>query len=88
MSALAERERSAALERRVPGGPVRAAGERTLDELVSTAWSALGARAPVACPVCGGHMIAAGDRVAAGGPPLLGDPHPGGECRDCGAELS
>jgi hypothetical protein len=88
MSALAERERSAAgLAHRVRAGALRAAGERTLDELVSTAWSALGARAPVACPVCGGHMAAAGERGATGAPPLLGDPHPGGACRDCGAEL-
>jgi hypothetical protein len=87
MSALAERERLAFIERQVRRAPSRARRERTLDELVSTAWSALGARAPVACPVCGGHMSAVGDPAPAGAPPLLGDPHGGGACGDCGAVL-
>jgi hypothetical protein len=87
MSALAERERLAFIERQVRRAPWRARRHRTLDELVSTAWSALGARAPVACPVCGGLMTAAGDAAPAGAPPLLGDPHGGGSCGDCGAVL-
>jgi DnaJ-class molecular chaperone len=35
-------------------------GRRTLDELISGAWAALSAGAPVACPVCGGRMAPAG----------------------------
>jgi hypothetical protein len=87
MSALAERERLAHLERQVRRWRLRVRGGGTLDELVSTTWSALGARAPVACPVCGGRMAPAGDAGPSGVPPLLGDPHGGGECGDCGAVL-
>jgi hypothetical protein len=87
MSALAERERLAVAERWARWAPWRARGDRTLDELVSTAWAALGARAPVACPVCGGQMTALPGGPPTGTPPLLGDPHPGGACGDCGAVL-
>jgi hypothetical protein len=81
MSAVAERERRAVF-------PVARAG-RTLDELISAAWAALGARAPVACPVCGGQMAPANpDAVAPGAPALPGGPHPGGACRDCSSRLS
>jgi hypothetical protein len=80
MSAVAEWERTAFV-------PV-VRGERTLDELISAAWAGLGARAPVACPVCGGHMAPADpDAVAPGAPALPGGPHPGGSCRDCGSAL-
>jgi hypothetical protein len=98
MSALAERERRARVglaEREREGGPIRAArlrpwrrkrGGPTLSEVVSTAWAGLGAAVPVACPVCGGHMVALS--APGGPPPLPGDPHPGGDCRDCGSRLS
>jgi hypothetical protein len=37
--------------------------------------------------VCGGRMAPAGGAGPNGTPPLLGDPHGGGECGDCGAVL-
>ena len=49
-------------------------GRLTLDELVSGAWSAIGAGFPAACPVCDGPMSPNGSAPAA--------------CGNCGAELS
>jgi DnaJ-class molecular chaperone len=49
-------------------------GRLTLDELVSGAWSAIGAGFPAACPVCDGPMSPNATAPAA--------------CGNCGAELS
>ena len=51
-----------------------AGGRLTLDELVSGAWAALSAGAPVACPVCGGRMAPTGTDA--------------GSCGSCSAALS
>ena len=52
---------------------------RTLEALVTRAWTELSLRGRTACPACGGEMKTA---LAAGGE--------GGvrRCADCGAELS
>jgi hypothetical protein len=72
-----------ALEVARPAAPPEPAGARvlrlahgrlTLDELVSGAWSAIGAGFPAACPVCDGPMSPNGASPAA--------------CGNCGAELS
>jgi DnaJ-class molecular chaperone len=51
-----------------------AGGRLTLDELISGAWAALSAGAPVACPVCGGRMAPTGTGA--------------GSCGSCSTELS
>jgi hypothetical protein len=51
-----------------------AGGRVTLDELISGAWAALSAGAPVACPVCGGRMAPAGPDI--------------GGCGSCSTSLS
>jgi tRNA(Ile2) C34 agmatinyltransferase TiaS len=49
----------------------------TLEALVTTAWTRLGARGHAACPVCAGHMESrpAGDGTTAGA------------CSACGSQL-
>ena len=62
-------------ERAVDGRrPAIEDGMRTLDELVSTAWSGLVTREAVCCPSCKGRMVARADPS-------------GGDCVDCGASL-
>ena len=56
-----------------------ASGAPTLDALVSDAWEGLAELRRVACPVCGGEMVAA---HAPGGRPIEG------RCRDCATTLS
>jgi hypothetical protein len=54
-------------------------GESTLEALVSGAWEGLAAHHRIACPLCGGEMVAvfgAHARPAAG------------RCGECGTELS
>jgi hypothetical protein len=46
-----------------------------LDEVVSSAWAALTAGSPAACPLCDGSLLAQPDSAAA-------------RCRECGSELA
>ena len=54
-------------------------GRPTLDDVMSSAWEGLSARATVPCPVCAGELapLPARDGGAATG-----------RCRNCGSELS
>jgi hypothetical protein len=54
-------------------------GEPTLDELVSSTWEGLAAHQHVACPLCGGEMVAV---YGAHARPSAG------RCGDCGTTLS
>jgi tRNA(Ile2) C34 agmatinyltransferase TiaS len=60
----------------LPGGAASTA--RTLDDVLSGAWSQLRAGNATACPLCGGAMTA---RWTAGNGVV------GGRCRSCGTEM-
>lgn len=69
----AETSAAAPAQRRHRASPA-AGGRVTLDELISGAWAALSAGAPVACPVCGGRMAPTGSGT--------------GSCGSCSTSLS
>ena len=56
-----------------------AAGERSLDDLVTATWSSLATAEPASCFVCGGDLL---PRFGAGARPV------GARCADCGSELA
>jgi hypothetical protein len=62
----------------LPGGAAAAAAPRSLDDVLTGAWSALRAGDAAPCLLCGGTMA---PRWTAGAGVM------GGRCRTCGTEL-
>ena len=87
LDTVEQRPRRAAPERPAPArekppasraaAPARTG--RTLDDLITGAWSALSVTQTAPCPLCGGDVV---PRFGAGPQPVAG------ACRSCGTELS
>jgi hypothetical protein len=74
-----EEVRPGASSKQVGRLEVEGDGALTLDELIAGIWEELGVQEMVSCPACHGRMMA---RAVVGGDVQ------GGDCLDCGAQLS
>ena len=63
----------------IPENVAPAERERTLEDLIVGAWSALSVAHAPACPLCGDDLV---PRYGSGSHPVAGG------CRSCGTELS